>query len=540
MRRPAAAFLAALPLLLTGFVTAPAQGALPGEAVDVVDMVDVVDGTADGEGDAAGDGPPPELAEAQELLLADAGENTPDGNAPQAPDVREDAADVTMVLRDLFLARPGMDREDRRLATRLLARPTVPGTDTWASYDPEQPTAQRCNARICVTYVTGGNDRATPAWADQTLAAVDEAWTGQVDRMGYPAPASDGTAGGDARFDVYLANISDQGLYGYCVPEGRVPGQPGKSSSYCVLDNDMVGFSDTPSASLHVTAVHEFFHAVQFNVDVREDRWWMEATATWMEEVLADSVNDNRQFLSAGQLGRPGVSLDSYSADQAMYGNWIFVQRLAQSLGQDSIRQIWTRLDSAGRDEYSVQGIRRYLASRNRSWGKFYARFVESNLSPRRYYDEGRAYRKAPLGRKLRIQPGRPTRKVSVRVPHLAAHTVQLRAGRALHPRARLHLRVEAAKGRAADPVARVLVHKTDGGLRRFDVRLDRSGRGSRTVGLQRGRIRKIVVVLSNTSTRYRGCGGPSAWACGGKAVDDDQRFTLTAVARPAAVVRPA
>ncbi len=269
-------------------------------------MVDVVDGTADGEGDRSRGRPSAGARRGPGAAARRRRGEHPGRQRPQAPDVREDAADVTMVLRDLFLARPGMDREDRRLATRLLARPTVPGTDTWASYDPEQPTAQRCNARICVTYVTGGNDRATPAWADQTLAAVDEAWTGQVDQMGYPAPASDGTAGGDARFDVYLANISDQGLYGYCVPDGRVPGQPGKSSSYCVLDNDMVGFSDTPSASLHVTAVHEFFHAVQFNVDVREDRWWMEATATWMEEVLADSVNDNRQFLSAGQLGRPG------------------------------------------------------------------------------------------------------------------------------------------------------------------------------------------------------------------------------------------
>src|SRR5690606_7322216 len=108
----------------------------------------------------------------------------------------------------------------------------------------------------------------------RTLGTVEDAWTRQVDEMGFRPPPGDGTAGGDARFDVYLANVSAQGFYGYCVPEEKVPGQPGRAQSYCVLDNDMAGFSRTPLASLAVTAAHEFFHAIQFNIDVREDQWW--------------------------------------------------------------------------------------------------------------------------------------------------------------------------------------------------------------------------------------------------------------------------
>src|SRR5690606_32778768 len=133
-----------------------------------------------------------------------------------------------------------------------------------------------------------------------------------------------------------------------------------------------------------------------------------------IEEQVAGGVDDNRQFLRAGQLGRPGVPLDSFSSDLAMYGNWIFVQRLAQTLGTDAVRRVWERLDASvgAPDEYSVQGLRNHLSSRGVRWGSFYARFVEANLTPRRSYPEGRAYQKSPLGERLRVRPGQPPHRL--------------------------------------------------------------------------------------------------------------------------------
>ena len=80
------------------------------------------------------------------------------------------------------------------------------------------------------------------------------------------------------------------------------------ASGYCVLDNDFAEaqYGAPPMHSLRVTAAHEFFHAVQFAYDYGEDPWLMEATATWMEERVADDVNDNRQYLPYGQVGAPG------------------------------------------------------------------------------------------------------------------------------------------------------------------------------------------------------------------------------------------
>ncbi|WP_162599916.1 MXAN_6640 family putative metalloprotease [Nocardioides solisilvae] len=459
--------------------------------------------------------------------------------APGLPDVGDAAdrrtggsaaAEPTMVLRDVYLARPGLDRTGRRAADAVLARPTTPGKDAYASYDPALPPAQRCAARVCVTFVESGPDRATPEWAERTLATFESVWTRQVDEMGYRAPAPDGTAGGDARFDVYLANISAQGFYGYCVPEERVPGHPGRAQSYCVLDNDMAGFARSPAASLEVTAAHEFFHAIQFNLDVREDLWWMEASATWMEEQVADGIDDNRQFLRSGQLGRPGTPLDSFSSDLAAYGNWIFVQRLAQRFGVDAVRGVWERLEasSGAPDEYSVQGLRSYVSSRGEQWGRFYLRFVEGNLTPRRAYPEGRSYPKAPLGTRARVRTGRPTR-LSVRVPHLAAHTVQLRAAADLPKRRRLRVRVVTGRPRPAAPAASLLVFRRGGGVARLEVRLNGKGVGSRVVDLRRARVRRVVLVLANASTRYRGCDRSGAWACGGTPVDDRQRFRVVA-----------
>ena len=60
--------------------------------------------------------------------------------------------------------------------------------------------------------------------------------------------------------------------------------------------------------SAQVTAAHEFFHAIQFAYDYGEDAWMLEATATWMEERVFDKVNDNRQYLPAGQVADPMTS----------------------------------------------------------------------------------------------------------------------------------------------------------------------------------------------------------------------------------------
>ena len=74
---------------------------------------------------------------------------------------------------------------------------------------------------------------------------------------------------------------------------------------------------------LKVTAAHEFFHAVQFAYDIGEDGWFMESTATWMEEHVYDAINDNLQYLATSPLAQPLIPLDQTSGLR-VYGAWIF------------------------------------------------------------------------------------------------------------------------------------------------------------------------------------------------------------------------
>ena len=55
--------------------------------------------------------------------------------------------------------------------------------------------------------------------------------------------------------------------------------------------------------ALQVTAAHEYFHLVQFGYDINEDGWIMESTATWAEDEVFDSINDNAQYLREGLYG---------------------------------------------------------------------------------------------------------------------------------------------------------------------------------------------------------------------------------------------
>ena len=86
--------------------------------------------------------------------------------------------------------------------------------------------------------------------------------------------------------------------------------------------------------SLRVTAAHEFFHAVQFGYDYGEDPWLMEATATWMEERVAD--DDQRQpavppLRPGRRARRPARHLQPAGFNQ--YGNWAFFEYLSSRYG---------------------------------------------------------------------------------------------------------------------------------------------------------------------------------------------------------------
>ena len=159
---------------------------------------------------------------------------------------------------------------------RTTARPPAPTNDCKVKRDPGverlRPLGAQDRRRAADQADRDGDGLPEPGREDPQR---DERSSGSriVDAGGYKAPLPD-KKGPNDKLDIYLVDIGDDGLYGYCGPEDEV-GPAGPTRGYCVLDDDYADRSsraNTPLENLQVTAAHEFFHAVQFAYDVRRGR----------------------------------------------------------------------------------------------------------------------------------------------------------------------------------------------------------------------------------------------------------------------------
>ena len=444
--------------------------------------------------------------------------------------------DLTMTLRDVFMSRDRLGFFDSVRADVLLARPTDgyqdPGGDGYHGR-----SAEICGKRLCVHYALHGDDAPRRMrWVHRTLRVMASVWDFEIDQFGMRRPPSDGTRGGDGRFDVYLADLGNRGLFGYCTPEARVPHERFSASGYCVLDNDFSPsqYGAPARSSLKVTAAHEFFHAIQFGYDFREDPWLLESTATWMEDQYADGSNDNRRYLKYGSVRRPGVSLDTFSNTRyTQYGNWAFWEYLSERYGRGIVRDVWQRADARGdaADDYSVQALRQVLAHRG-GLAQTLASYAAANLDPARHYEEGTHWPGARLAGTLRLA-GTARVVRTLQVDHLAAENLRIVPGAGAAARhSLLTVDVDGPDRREA-PAVSVEVRRPGGRAVRRTVALDRHGRGSTVVAFGTARTSSVVVTAVNASTRYR-CHRMTSFACGGKPLDQNRGFRVTAtVGRP-------
>ncbi len=456
----------------------------------------------------------------------------PADHAPPTGDA-EKRVEATLALRDLFLARSTLRDGDAAQADRLLARPTDGASDPYGD-GYAVPEARLCGTHTCVHWVrTGADAPPDDAWAEKTLDVMEKVWRHHVGGLGYRKPASDGSRGGNAKFDVYLSELGNRGLYGYCAPESRVKGQAKQASGFCVLDNDFARnqFGRAPSKTLRVTAAHEFFHAIQFAYDFTEDPWLLESTATWIEERFADSVNDNRNYLRFGQASRATQPLDLFEGSGlAHYGNWVFWEYLSERFGNKIVRRTIERTGTGGGlpDDYSTQALRKVLKSRG-GLPKVYAAFAAANTQPGRSYDEGGAFPGVDPVKTTTVSRNARRTTFGTRVKHLTAKTLKVKARSLASKKWRLRIAVDGPR-RATSPAVSLLVLRDNGTLRRRTINLDKSGDGTRKVGFDSRKVRWVSVTLANASTRYQ-CDSDSGYACEGRPRDQRERFEVTAKA---------
>jgi hypothetical protein len=449
--------------------------------------------------------------------------------------------DATMVLRDLARQAGDLPTATQRATAReILSRPTAGGTANEAS-EPHytSPSAATCGLHICVHWVEDGTANApvgvgvdgdlntVPDWVSATLVTLEGVYTKEVTSLGYRAPLSDGVAGGDARVDVYLADLGGEGLYGYCTTDQPDASVVRQVYAYCVLDNDFspaqFGTADTPLENLQVTAAHEFFHAVQFGYDWQEDLWLMEGTAAWMEDEVYDNVNDNLQYLAESPLSFPYVPMDFNSRDYQPYGSWVFWKFLSESAGRgrfDSpriIRDVWT---AAIGPTYSTAALQKVLAARHTSFGRVFGTFGTWMRNPARYFSEGSTYRSAPLTGRFTLSARRPfIARTVTGLSHMTHSFVRFSPHSSLRGAWRVRLTVDMVDVRRGSQ-ARVVVNRRHGAPLAYIIPLNRSGAGTKVVGFSRSSVTNVELDLVDASIRFR-CGLGTTLSCGGTSYDD-------------------
>ncbi|RHW26795.1 hypothetical protein D0Z08_11350 [Nocardioides immobilis] len=480
------------------------------------------------------------LADVQALL---------DGLTPQpSADPLEDGRSLTLALRDLRVLKEALPAAEQTEAEQILMRPGQPGDD----YITQPLPLVRCAAVICVHYTERGNHAprgsdgdpaTTPSYirkVRRTLQHVNDKYVA----AGYRRPKADGGRGGQTdKVDVYIGDIGNEGLYGYCTSDDpNNPRQTGDYSvwAYCTLDDDYAAGefpTNTPLENMRVTAAHEYFHAVQFGYDAYEDGWILESTATWAEDELFDKVNDNRNYLADSPLSAPRKSLDRFGG-LYHYGAWIWWRYLTEEFQHetgglpDLVLDVWRKLDGTpgAPNLYSTRGLARVLVQRETRLKREFALFSAANRHPASAYSEGgsRAYRPAAPAASVAVGPGaRNPDAIDVRRNHLSSATVRFTPRETDQDDWRLRLALDLPRP-ARGSAAVVLLFKQGGGVRTEVVDLDATGAARTSVPFSTGAVRRVEVVLVNASTRFD-CWKRTPFSCQGEPLDDDRRLTVDA-----------
>ena len=140
-------------------------------------------------------------------------------------------------------------------------------------------------------------------------SALERVWNTEVTSFGWAAPPRNtATPATGGRYPVRVQRLGIQ-LYGYVTSTRLVGNNPHTAwadrdamASCMVLNQNYTSFPGTPTTAMHATTAHEFNHSLQFgygalNGATRVKGVWVEGGATWMEDEVFDSANDNYNYL---------------------------------------------------------------------------------------------------------------------------------------------------------------------------------------------------------------------------------------------------
>ncbi len=251
--------------------------------------------------------------------------------------------------------------------------PQAPGSSAYLSVKNEILSAQRVSqvyyspsGHFAIYYQTTGydsipsydrNQNGTPDYLEFVGRAFDRAWEVEIDSLGF-RPPPDSLGNNRSVYPVYCRRLSS---YGSTYPIYEIPELPGNNYVSFIQINTNFSFVNYPgtddpvvrdSMAIAVTAAHEFNHALQLGYNFWlsadgfnsvEDIWYIESSATYMEEVVAPDVNDYLNYLPSffQRLDRP---LDESTGSFQDYGKVVVEIMLGELYGRQITRQVWEEM----------------------------------------------------------------------------------------------------------------------------------------------------------------------------------------------------
>jgi len=164
----------------------------------------------------------------------------------------------------------------------------------------------------------------------------EEVWSFYIDSMGFDPPPLNPNNDHDL-YEIYIEYLSPT-YFGLTIGEGSGESCYGfikMRNSYTASQFN----NHTVLENIQVTAVHEFFHSIQFGYNCYEQFWFMEASATWSEDELYNNINDFYRYIP-NFFSNPDHAIGTEGT--FMYGTCIFFQYIDEHLGgQETIRKSW-------------------------------------------------------------------------------------------------------------------------------------------------------------------------------------------------------
>lgn len=221
-----------------------------------------------------------------------------------------------------------------------------------------------------------------PDSIEALLAGFESARALLVNELGYrPPPQSN-------PYRLYVADL-DRTAYVRDVPSAGI-----SRASFGLIPSTQLRSAVEPR-EMRILGTHEFFHAIQHGYNANAPLWLMEATSTWAEDVVDDTLNANH--VSIRDFAQyPRTSL--YESDGAYeYGAFLFIQFLVERYAQGDpaiVKELWTEMapvEIGGGEKEGIEAIDAVLARRGVTFPRAWAEFLLWRWDLTRF-EEGEAY----------------------------------------------------------------------------------------------------------------------------------------------------